>query len=200
MLRFVVRQPLSAEYADLRISDLSSSWVQTPPCGYEHLVSNVSHNTTGCVTKGINTVFLEMFGIDYSRLISDKQPIFFLIFIPAGCERYEKDPVERQTLRLRSSEEHDLFAEFLQANGAEVYSMQNVGSYEPNGSGSWDYFGTFSTLTSPLLNLRCVAWSTNCLLLSCLPTIPSLEISLNSSPKFPHDSFPLIRILACISF
>ena len=153
MLRFVVRQPLSAEFAESKASDLASSWLQNPSPDDERLVANASNATTDYVTKGVSTAFQKLFSIDYNRLVSNKQPVFFLVFIPAGCERYEKDPGKRHSLRLRTSEEHDLFVEFLQAHGAEVYSMQNLGSYEPNTNGSWDYFGTCSPLSSALLKL-----------------------------------------------
>lgn len=50
--------------------------------------------------------------------------IFFLCFIPQGCELYEPDSAKRMALRTRTSEEHDCFIEYLEANGAEeIYSM-----------------------------------------------------------------------------
>ena len=154
MLRFVIRQPLPTEYADSKASHLLSSWTPDIPSRHMRVKPNFSTNTIGCATRGIDAVFQEMFEIDYGRLVSNKQQNFFLIFVPAGCELYEKDLVKRQTLRVRTSEEHDLFAEFLQANGAVVYSMQNLGSYEPNGNGSWDYFSKCYALASLQLNLQ----------------------------------------------
>ena len=50
--------------------------------------------------------------------------MFFLCFIPQGCELYEPDSAKRMALRTRTSEEHDCFIEYLEANGAEeIYSM-----------------------------------------------------------------------------
>ena len=142
MLRFMVRQPLPPAYADTESIDQSIYWTQNPH-QYQQVISNASNAAYDAVTKDINTIFRETYSIDYARLISDKKPIFFLCFFPAGHESYEKDPTRRQALRLKISEEHDLMVNFLHENGAEVFSIQDVGSDEANANGSWDYFSMF---------------------------------------------------------
>lgn len=137
MLRFIVREPLAA---DIESQDRSTPWTQDPE-RYQQLISNMSSPTA---TQGINTVFREAYGIDFQRLLTGRNPKFFLCFIPAGCEGYEEDSGRRQTIRLKTSEEHDLVAEFLRENGAEVFSLQDVGSYEASMKGSWDYFSKIS--------------------------------------------------------
>lgn len=141
VLRFVVRPPLPLEYADFEVPDLSNSLLEEDLDRYKLIIAKTAITIKNPIAKGISAVLQEFFGIDYNRLVSNKKPVFFLCFIPAGCESYEKDATKRHALRRRTSEEHDLFVDFLRENGAEVYSLQNVGSHEPNTNGSWEYFG-----------------------------------------------------------
>lgn len=138
MLRFVVRQPSAPPLTEEEDQHQSTYWTENLD-RYEQIMANAARGT---INKSINIVFRELYGIEFRRLVGDKKPAFFLFFIPAGCESYEKDRTRRQNLRLRTSEEHDLTVEFLHENEAEVYSLQDIGSWEVNKSGSWKYFGT----------------------------------------------------------
>ncbi|KAK4691931.1 hypothetical protein P7C71_g5175, partial [Lecanoromycetidae sp. Uapishka_2] len=116
--------------------------------GGDEIKSQVKANPITPDEPNINVVFRDMFEIEYARLIAPSFPqsnkpagVFFLCFIPQGCEYYELDPVKRMILRESTSKEHDLFVEFLEANGAEeIYSMQDIGSIEVANNGAWDYF------------------------------------------------------------
>lgn len=146
-LRFVVRRPLPPILAD--IHGLATAQLRnSAPERYTEIVTKVKKHPIQAEDKSINIVFRDMFEIEYDRLVAQNGPqqhpptnIFFLCFIPQGCEDYEPDPAKRLALRVRTSEEHDLFVKFLQANGAEeVYSIQNIGSHEIDNNGAWDYF------------------------------------------------------------
>lgn len=146
-LRFVIRKPLPSVPADvhgLAIARLTKG----EPERYAEITAKIKKNSVQADDKNINIVFRDMFEIDFSRLVAQNGPqqhsttnIFFLCFIPQGCEDYEPDSAKRLALRMRTSEEHDLFIKFLQANGAEeIFSMQNIGSQEIANNGAWDYF------------------------------------------------------------
>lgn len=115
---------------------------------YDEIATTVTNIPIQPGEKHINLVFRELFGIEFDRLLPANGPQrpppgknFFLCFVPAGCEQYEPDEAKRYALRWKTSEEHDLFVQFLQANGAEsIYSMQDVGSYEATHNGSWRHF------------------------------------------------------------
>ena len=136
-LRFVVRRPLSP-----------MSKGQPEVERYAEITTKIKKHPIQAEEKNINIVFRDMFEIDFGRLVAQNGPqqhpptnIFFLCFIPQGCEDYEPDSAKRLALRRRTSEEHDLFVKFLQANGAEeIYSMQSIGSQEIDSNGAWDYF------------------------------------------------------------
>ena len=146
-LRSAVRKPLSPVSVDVR--GLATTRLEREdPMRYAEVTSKIEKHPIQAEDKHINIMFRDMFEIDFGRLVAQNGPqkhpptnIFFLCFIPQGCEDYEPDPAKRSALRMRTSEEHDLFIKFLQANGAEeIYSMQNIGSQEIESNGGWDYF------------------------------------------------------------
>lgn len=146
-LRFVVRGPLPPilpHIHELAIARLD----QENPERYAEITTKIEKYPIQAEDNNINIVFRDMFEIDFDRLVAQSGPQkhaptnkFFLCFIPQGCEDYEPDPAKRSALRMRTSEEHDLFIRFLQANGAEeIYSMQKIGSQEIDENCAWDYF------------------------------------------------------------
>lgn len=146
-LRFVVRGPLPPilpHVHELAIARLD----QENPERYAEITTKIEKYPIQAEDNNINIVFRDMFEIDFDRLVAQSGPQkhaptnkFFLCFIPQGCEDYEPDPAKRSALRMRTSEEHDLFIRFLQANGAEeIYSMQKIGSQEIDENCAWDYF------------------------------------------------------------
>ena len=146
-LRFVVRRPLSPFTAD--VHGLANSRLANEDREhYAEITNKIQRAPIQTGEKNINVLFRDMFEIDFGRLVAQNGPqshpptnIFFLCFIPQGCEDYEPDPAKRSALRKRTSEEHDLFIKFLQANGAEeIYSMQNIGSQELTNNAAWGYF------------------------------------------------------------
>ena len=146
-LRFVLRKPLSQVLRNIQGLD-STQLIHKDPERYEELATKIKKHPIQAEDKNVNVVFRDMFEIEFDRLVAQNGPqqhpptnIFFLCFIPQGCENYEPDPAKRSALRMRTSEEHDLFVKFLRANGAEeIYSMQNIGSQEIDNNGAWDYF------------------------------------------------------------
>ena len=118
---------------------------------YHQIKANEASSST---KQGINVAFRQLYGIDFDRLLGDSKPNFFLFFIPAGCEDYEQNVAQRQALQLRTSKEHDLVADFLHTNGAEVFSLQNLDSCRVNKNGSWDYFGKWSQSMTTSFVLR----------------------------------------------
>lgn len=146
-LRFIVRKPFSPIPADVH-GLAASRLANEAPERYAEITSKMRKAPIQAEEKNINVVFRDMFEIDIGRLVAQNGPqehqstsIFFLCFIPQGCENYEPDPAKRSALRRRTSEEHDLFIKFLQANGAEeIYSMQDIGSQEIANNAAWGYF------------------------------------------------------------
>jgi len=146
LLRFVVREPLPVETAEGHPAALHLANANTERFG--EITNHVKANPVLDSEPKISVVFRDMFEIEYSRLIAQNGPqknkpanVFFLCFIPQGCELYEPDTEKRRALRERTSREHDLFIEFLEANGAKaIYSMQDVGSVEIENNGAWNYF------------------------------------------------------------
>ena len=146
-LRFLVRKPLPPAPADAD-EVATGQLIKTGPEQYAQLKSRIQKYPIQAEDKNINIVFRDMFDIDFERLVAQNGPqqhpptnIFFLCFIPQGCEDYEPDLAKRSDLRMRASEEHDLFTRFLQENGAEeIYSMQNIGSQKIDNNAAWDYF------------------------------------------------------------
>lgn len=146
-LRFVVRSPLPSILADVH-EVATTRLSHKNPERYAEITTKIEKYPIQAEDKNINIVFRDIFDIDFSRLVAQNEPqehpstnIFFLCFIPQGCEDYEQDPAKRLALRMRTSEEHDLFIKFLQANGAEeIYSMQKIGSQEIDSNCAWDYF------------------------------------------------------------
>lgn len=146
-LRFAVRTPLPPIPADVHRLAISRLTRKNPD-RYAEITTKIKKYPVHAEDKNINIVFRDMFEIDFDRLGAQNGPqqhpptnIFFLCFIPQGCEDYEPDSSKRSALRMRTSEEHDLFIKFLQANGAEeIYSMQKIGSQEIDNNGAWDYF------------------------------------------------------------
>ena len=147
ILRFVVRKPLPPILADVH-RPATARLASEEPERFAEITNKIKQYAVQAEDKNINVVFRDMFEIDFGRLVAQNGPqqhpptnIFFLCFIPQGCENYEPDSAKRSALRMRTSEEHDLFIKFLQANGAEeTYSMQSIGSQEINNHGAWDYF------------------------------------------------------------
>lgn len=147
VLRFVVAKPMPKGWANDESAELLAL-KEANPERYQEIERKIQARPVLSGEKNINVVFHDMFEIDFNRLISQNGPQqppenspFFLFFIPSGCDEYEPDPVKRQALRLRTSEEHDFFVEFLEANGVEdIYSSQDVGSLDPQTNGAWDYF------------------------------------------------------------
>ena len=146
-LKFILRKPLPPPHPDdLRVA--TARFAKDNPERYIEMADKIKKHPVQAEEKNINIVFRDMFKIDYGRLVAQNGPqtnpppnIFFLCFVPQGSENYEPDPAKRSALRMRTSEEHDLFIKFLQANGAEeIYSLQNIGSPEIANNGAWDYF------------------------------------------------------------
>ena len=165
-LRFAVRRPLPPILAN--VHELATARLaNNEPESYAEIMTKIKKNPIQNEDKNINIVFRDMFEIDFGRLVAQNGPqqhsatsIFFLCFIPQGCEDYEPDSAKRLALHKRTSEEHDLFIRFLRANGAEeIYSMQNIGSQEIDDNGVWGYYfknvksGTI--IVSPFSVLRC---------------------------------------------
>ncbi len=146
-LRFAVRRPLPSIAANVQ-SLANARLARKEPERYAEITTQIKKNPIQAEEKNINIVFRDMFEIEYGRLVAQNGPqehsptnVFFLCFIPQGCEDYESNSAKRSALRRRTSEEHDLFIKFLQANGAEeIYSMQNIGSEEIDNNGAWGYF------------------------------------------------------------
>ena len=146
-LRFVLSKPRPQVLTNIhRLA--TTRLMKKDPERYEELAIRIKNHPIQAEDKNVNIVFRDMFEIDFDRLVAQSGPqqhpptnIFFLCFIPQGCENYEPDPAKRSALRTRTSEEHDLFIKFLQANGAdEIYSMQKIGSQEIDSNCAWDYF------------------------------------------------------------
>ena len=147
VLRFAVRERMSSQFVSQTelpvITDLRLKNTEM----YNEIQTKIHHNPVLPGEYPINTVFREVFGIEFDRLIASngqKQLLgknFFLCFVPANSEQYEPDDAKRQALRCSTTEEHELFVQFLQANGAEqIFSMQDLGFHEPVKRGSWRYF------------------------------------------------------------
>ena len=147
VLRFAVRKPLKPAQANV-LRPTTARLMTEKPEQYADITTKIQKYPIQAKDKNINIVFRDMFDIDFDRLVAqngDQQhpptKIFFLCFIPQGCEVYEPDSARRSALRVRTSQEHDLFVKFLQANGAEeIYSMQKIGSQAIDSNGGWDYF------------------------------------------------------------
>ncbi len=145
-LRFLIRHPLPQDLT--RLHQSVARLVDENPERYHEIKQFIQSNPVQQGSNSISLVFRDLFQIGYSRLIAQNEPnknpassVFFLCFIPAGCEDYEKDDTKRMALRNRVSKEHDLFIDFLGANGAEeIYSLQAVDSIEPEDDGAWEYF------------------------------------------------------------
>ena len=148
VLRFALRKKISSELVNHLESPMISHLRQEDAKYYDKIKNTIHDRSIEPGEKHINVVFREVFGIEFGRLIasnsSQGQPLsknFFLCFVPANCEQYEPDENKRQALCQDISEEHDLFIQFLQANGADMIgSMQDMGSYEAVQNGSWRYF------------------------------------------------------------
>ena len=153
LLRFAIRRPLATDTknghpAMKKLASLDSERFLE----FERIVQATS--TTGTTQESnISVVFRDLFEIEYERLLPQIPPqnperhkhepakVFFLCFIPQGCEIYEPDLGKRRALRARTSSEHDLFIDFLEANGTdEIYSMQDIGCSDAADNGAWDYF------------------------------------------------------------
>lgn len=148
VLRFAVREPMSFHLVDqIDISATSRLGIENVET-YNKINARISSMPVQPEEHAINLVFHEVFDIEFDQLIApngpQKRPLgknFFLCFVPANCEQYEPDESKRQVLRSSTSEEHDLFVQFLRANGAEtIFSLQDIGSYESVKTGSWRYF------------------------------------------------------------
>ena len=147
VLRFAVRKPLKPAVADVHRPTTARLMTEEPE-QYADIITKIQKYPIQAEDKNINIVFRDMFDIDFDRLVAqngDQQhpptKIFFLCFVPQGCEVYEPDSAKRSALRVRTSQEHDLFVKFLQANSAEeIYSMQKIGSRDIDSNGGWDYF------------------------------------------------------------
>lgn len=145
-LRFLIRQPLPQNLA--RVDPFVARLADESLERYQEIQQYIRSNPEQQGFNSISLVFRDLFQIQYSRLVAQNEPnknpaanVFFLCFIPAGCEEYEKDETKRMALRNRVSKEHDLFIDFLEANGAEeIYSLQSVDSIEPENDGAWEYF------------------------------------------------------------
>lgn len=166
-IRFAVRRPLSLSPADVHRLAASRLAIEDPE-QYAEITNKIQKTSIPTGEKNINVVFRDMFEIDFGRLVAQNGPqshpltnIFFLCFIPQGCEDYEPDPAKRSALRKSTSEEHDLFIKFLRANGAEeIYSMQNIGSQELANNAAWLYFSknvkSGTIIVSHISALRCI--------------------------------------------
>ena len=127
---------------------LPSHRLKDDPQRYKEVKKHIVKTPMKKGAQTINVVFRDLFGIDFTRLSAPNGPSkqssikdFFLCFYPAGCERYEPDKEKRRALHWRTSQEHDLFVDFLKANGAEnVYSVQDIGSSKVINNGAWNCF------------------------------------------------------------
>ena len=146
ILRFAVRAPLSLDHAQ-EVSPEILKFKDEEPELYQEIESRIQDNSIdGDIA--INAILSDTYGIDYQRLIANndcksniKSDVFFLCFVPASQELWEKDQLSRGKTRERTSAEHDYLVRFLQENGArEIYSMQSVGSPNVEKSGAWDHF------------------------------------------------------------
>ena len=146
-LKFILRKPLPPPQLDV-LGVATTRFAKDNSERYSDIAAKIKKHPVQAEEKNINIVFRDMFEIDYGRLVAQNGPqthpppnVFFLCFVPQGSENYEPDSAKRLALRMRTSEEHDLFIKFLQANGAEeIYSLQNIGSPEIANNGAWDYF------------------------------------------------------------
>ena len=145
-LKFLIRQPLPQNLAG--VDPLIARLADENPERLQEIKQYIRSNPVQQGSNSISVVFRDLFQIQYSRLVAQNEPnknpaanVFFLCFIPSGCEEYEEDDTKRMALRNRVSKEHDLYIDFLEANGAEeIYSLQSVDSIEPENDGAWDYF------------------------------------------------------------
>ena len=148
ILRFAIRRPFISELSKQIERSPSIKLQQEDRERYKEICSKIESTPTQKAEKAINIVFRDLFEIEFDRLITPNGPQtrlsaknFFLCFIPAGCERYQPNQEKRRALRWMTYREHDLFVEFLKANGAEnIYSMQEVGSSKLVKNGAWDCF------------------------------------------------------------
>lgn len=150
MLRFVLLKPMP-QWLPEKVGPFAELRCRSPE-QLEGLEAKINDTPVQPEDQPINIVFRDMFEIDFDRLIASNgiqrhnpEKNFFLCFQPANCENYEPDEAKRQALYWRCSEEHDLFVEFLEANGtdrARIYSMQDIGSFEITNKHAWDYFLT----------------------------------------------------------
>ena len=146
ILRFAVRPPSQVNHLEPLPKEIVKFAEEMPDLFQETKRKIEDAPTEG--EKPITTIFRDMYDIDYNRLITSNDPkataksdSFFLCFVPATQELWDKDPISRRMARERTSAEHDYLVKFLEASGAkEIYSMQKVGSTDIDKSGAWDYF------------------------------------------------------------
>lgn len=148
VLRFAIREPMPQRLAEE--IEPSVAIYQRPEDlkHYEEFRAKINDTPVQLGEDHVNVVFRDLFDIEFDRLIASNgtqryppAKNFFLCFQPANYENYERDESKRQALPWRVSEEHDMFVEFLRANGADmIYSMQEIGSCEITKRCSWDYF------------------------------------------------------------
>lgn len=147
-LRYAVYESMPQRLAD-KVEPLMTTRLQIEDIQrYEGVKAEVDNTPVQPGESHTNVVFRDLFGIEFERLIASNGPQkvvptrnFYLCFYPANCEDYEPDEVKRQALRKNVAKEHELYIEYLRANGADmIYSMQDIGSHEITKSCSWDYF------------------------------------------------------------
>ena len=179
-LRFLIRQSLPKNLT--RLDPFVARLVNEKPGRHHEIKQYIRSHPVQQGLDSISLVFRDLFQIEYSRLIAQNEPnknpaasVFFLCFIPAGCENYEKDDTKRMALRTRVSKEHDLFIDFLGANGAkEIYSLQAVDSIEPENDGAWEYF---------VNNVK-----SGQIIVSLTVAVPSKLLSLSTVSRSLHSS------------
>lgn len=147
VLRFLVRDPLPQEYTEELHPSILHFCNQNPE-QHDEAMAKIKARPIQTGEAAINVIFRDLFSVEYARLATHpyssdgaKNDTFFLCFLPVNQELWEADPEKRRRTRERTSNEHDLFVEFLQANGAkEIYSMQDIGSTEMANNGAWECF------------------------------------------------------------
>ncbi|KAI9876031.1 MAG: hypothetical protein M1830_007486 [Pleopsidium flavum] len=162
-LQFLMRSPLSPPIHD---------WSQLPLEDTKVLISSDEPR--------IITVFRHLFNIEYKKLVSqnskkNQDPNIFLMF-PPSC-----------------NDEHDLVVNFLEANGAVIYSSRT--------KGSWDYFTSCVDAGVVLIHPTFYAYHT----IPSLPTVLKKNINVFSlgtslEPSFDPSSSPPYKTIYTPTF
>ena len=138
VLQFAVFPPSKSSTAKEDASYLEE-WVREN----QSRVEQIKNSAIDGKRNHLNSIFKDIWDVEFKKLMFPNKPSFFLCFTPTGRYFQDMDEEDRKDLEYKVLEEHDLFVDFLKSNNAEIYSMHDYGSTEPVQTGSWVYFCRF---------------------------------------------------------